>query len=149
MQPRCPNRRNMTVVSSLRSFERFAESGCQVSLAVSHRFKVDLGDLLLILLTIFALAVASGALILRAVGFSFGKGALITTTFLFLGFWNPVGWVVLGLCIWLQVRENRERLQASRMAAQVAPAGSTRVEVGPATSAPGSRRPMLRRGDRC
>ena len=93
--------------------------------------------------------VACGAFLLRAVGFSFGKGALITVTFLCLGFWNPIGWIVLGLCIWLQVKENRARLDARRVAPQVAPVGATRVEAGPATAAGSSSRPMLRRGDRC
>lgn len=72
-------------------------------------------DLLLLIFLLLALIVGTGALLLRAVGFSFGKGVLITTTFLFLGFWNPIGWIVLGLCIWLQVKENRERLLAAQL----------------------------------
>ena len=110
---------------------------------------MSLGDLVLILLGLFLAIVGAGALLLRAVGFSFGKGALITITFLCVGFWNPIGWIVLGLCIWLQVKENRTRLLAHRGAPKVAPVGATRVEAGPVSAAAGSRRPMLRRGDRC
>ncbi len=110
---------------------------------------MTLEDLFLLLLFILALIIGTGALLLRIVGFSLGKGALITATFLFLGFWNPIGWIVLGLCIWLQVKENRAQLDARRVTPQVAPSGVTRVEVGPVTAAGCSRRPMLCRGDRC
>ena len=109
---------------------------------------MTVGDLLLLLLALFGAVVAVGALTLRLVGFSFGKGALITVTFLCLGFWNPIGWIVLGLCIWLQLKENRARLLAAQLRPQVPPAGVARVEVGPVTAAGSSRRPMLRRGDR-
>jgi len=110
---------------------------------------MSIDDVFLLIVGIFLAIVGTGALLLRAVGFSFGRGALITVTFLCLGFWNPIGWIVLGLCIWLQVKENRARLDARRMAPQVAPAGATRVEAGPVTAAGSSRRPMLRRGGRC
>ena len=94
------------------------------------------------LFSFLALVVGTGALLLRVVGFSFGKGVLITTTFLFLGFWNPIGWVVLGLCIWLQVRENRDRLLTKQPRPRV-----PTVEVGRATTASGTGRLTLRGGD--
>lgn len=110
---------------------------------------MSLGDLVLVLLVLLAAVVTAGAVVLHVVGFSLGKGALITVAFLFVGFWNPVGWIVLGLCAWVQVKENRGRLLARQAPPQVTPVAPTRVKVGPVTATAHPRRRMLRSGDEC
>lgn len=107
---------------------------------------MDFGDLVLIILLFLAGVIGAGTAMLSVLGFSPARGAVITATFLFLGFWNPVGWIVLGLCIWLQVKENRGRLLARQVAPQVTPVVTPRGR-GRSVSVP-SRvgRPMLRKG---
>ena len=86
---------------------------------------MDFGDLVLLLVLAFAAVVGLGTVVLRVLGFSPARGAVITVTFLCLGFWNPVGWIVLGLCVYLQVRENKERLDHRRFAQMAAFAGQS------------------------
>jgi hypothetical protein len=113
---------------------------------------MTIGDLFLLLLCIFAFFVACGTLILRVLGFSAGKGATITTTFIFFGFWNPVGWIVLGICIYLQLQQNRARL-AARQATHLPAQPSVPASAGPPTAAGSRVLPLpvrqLRRGGRC
>ena len=109
---------------------------------------MSLTDLFLLLLFIFALLVGLGTAMLRVLGFSPARGAVITTTFIFFGFWNPVGWVVLGLCAYLQVKENRARLEMARADRLMAERNAVRVEVGPVVPARGASQPELMRGNR-
>ncbi len=68
---------------------------------------MDLTDIFFLLSALLCLMIGLGALALRVVGFSFMQGAVITTAFLFFGFWNPVGWIVLILCIISRYEQRR------------------------------------------
>ena len=103
-------------------------------------------DLFLLLLLIFAAFVAIGTMTLRVLGFSAARGAAITMTFICFGFWNPVGWIVLGLCVYLQASENRKKLEAARAAQMAAGAGQAFAHRG---SIPSIGIPRQRRGTRC
>ncbi len=75
---------------------------------------MDLTDIFLLLSALLCLLISLGALALRFVGFSFMQGAAITTAFLFFGFWNPVGWIVLILCIISRYEQLRRAMLASQ-----------------------------------
>ncbi len=75
---------------------------------------MDLTDIFFLLSALLCLLISLGALALRFVGFSFIQGAAITTAFLFFGFWNPVGWIVLILCIISRYEQLRARAAGSR-----------------------------------
>ena len=105
---------------------------------------MDFGDLVLLLVLAFAAVVGLGTAVLMAVGFSPARGAAITVTFLCLGFWNPLGWIVLGLCVYLQVKENRERLE-QRRDAQMRAFAETRRSGGPVFGSAD----RMRRGELC
>ena len=75
---------------------------------------MDLTDIFLLLCALLGAIVSVGALALRLVGFTFMQGAAITTAFLFFGFWNPVGWVVLILCVVSRRRQLREAMLISQ-----------------------------------
>lgn len=83
---------------------------CQIAQLSRYFRHVTVIDLLVLLCLAFLCAISIGTAVLSVVGFSPARGMAITTTFLCLGFWNPIGWIVLGVCIYTQIRENQRIL---------------------------------------
>ncbi len=104
---------------------------------------MDLTDIFLLLSALLCLLISLGALALRFVGFSFMQGAAITTAFLFFGFWNPVGWIVLILCIISRYEQLQRAMQASQARGRELAAGARGRRRGSRVPRP---RPELRRG---